>query len=203
MLASLPVRSAGERFAPAVVAAIACFSALFFSGGFDDDALVWIGGIALVGAALTAGAVVLGALPAPRLDGPALLFLGSLLGLTVWVGLSALWSLSPDRSWGYTNRTLVYAAFALLGFLLPIRKPQLAAAAATLLGLLIGWALLAKCVPGIYTDYGRLARLRAPVGYWNELALLCAVAVPLALWVARARRAAGALLLYGAVVALL
>ena len=189
--------------APAAVAAIACFGALFFSGGFDDDALVWIGGIVLAAAAITAAAVVLGALPAPRLDGPALLFLGSLLGLTIWVGLSTWWSLSPDRSWAYTNRTLVYAAFALLGLLLPVATARVAAGAALLLGLVIGWALLAKCVPGIYTDYGRIARLRAPVGYWNELALLCAVAVPLALWVARSRRAVGALLLYGAVVALL
>src|SRR5262249_34689960 len=46
-------------------------------------------------------------------------------------------------------------------------------------------------------------RLRSPVGYWNELALLCAAAFPIALWLARTRRALGALLLYGAVVALL
>jgi O-antigen ligase len=78
-----------------------------------------------------------------------------------------------------------------------------------LLGLVIGWALLAKCVPGLYSDYGRVARLRAPVTYWNELALLCDVAVPLALWLAAARgrraplRAAGVLLLFASTVTLL
>ena len=72
----------------------------------------------------------------------------------------------------------------------------------------MGYALLAKCVPALYADYGRIARLRAPLGYWNELALLCDAGVPLALWAAaRARapraRAAGAVLLYGLVVTLL
>jgi tetratricopeptide (TPR) repeat protein len=214
------VRPAGERFAvlpprfaaPTLAAAALCFSALFFSGGFDDTALVWIGGLALGLAALVAAAALVGALPAPTLDPWAATFLGCLFGLAVWAGLSTLWSVSPDRSWAYTNRILVYAAFALLGVLLSAVLPHaraLAGAAASLLGLVVGWALLAKCVPALYSDYGRVARLRAPVGYWNELALLCDVAVPLALWLASARgrraslRAAGALLLFGATVALL
>jgi tetratricopeptide (TPR) repeat protein len=214
------VRPAGERFAvlpprfaaPTLAAAALGFSALFFSGGFDDTALVWIGGLALGLAALVAAAALVGALPAPTLDPWAATFLGCLFGLAVWAGFSTLWSVSPDRSWAYTNRILVYAAFALLGVLLSAVLPHaraLAGAAASLLGLVVGWALLAKCVPALYSDYGRVARLRAPVGYWNELALLCDVAVPLALWLASARgrraslRAAGALLLFGATVALL
>ncbi|HEY8703280.1 MAG TPA: O-antigen ligase family protein [Gaiellaceae bacterium] len=214
------MRPVGERFAglplrfaaPSLAAAALCFYALFFSGGFDDTALVWIGGLALALAALTAAAAQIGPLPAPRVDARAAAFLGCLFGLAAWAGLSTLWSVSPDRSWAYTNRTLVYAAFALLGVLLSALVPRvgaLAGAAALLLGLLIGWALLAKCVPGLYSDYGRVARLRAPVAYWNELALLCDVAVPLALWLAAPRgrraavRAAGALLLFGATVTLL
>jgi hypothetical protein len=220
MLPSAAVRPAGERYAglplsfaaPTLAAAALCFGALFFSGGFDDTALVWIGGLALALAALTAAAAQVGPLPAPRVDARAAAFLGCLFGLAAWAGLSTLWSISPDRSWAYTNRTLVYAAFALLGVLLSALVPRvgaLAGAAALLLGLLIGWALLAKCVPGLYSDYGRVARLRAPVAYWNELALLCVVAVPLALWLAAPRgrraavRAAGALLLFGAIVTLL
>jgi hypothetical protein len=214
------VRPAGERFAgfpprfavPALAAAALCFCALFLAGGPDETRLVWIGGAALALAALTAAGGLLGALPAPRLDRWAAIFLGSLAGLAVWAGLSTLWSASPDRSWTYTNRTLVYAAFALLGALLSALIPRLdmlAGAAAALLGLVIGWALLAKCVPALYSDYGRVARLRAPVTYWNELALLCDVAVPLALWLAAARgrraplRAAGVLLLFASTVTLL
>jgi hypothetical protein len=207
------VRAAGERFAPGFAAAAACFCALLFGGGSNDDPLVWVGGLALAAAALVGAAAFLGALPAPRLDGPAALFLGCLLGLAVWIGASTWWSISPDRSWGYTNRTLVYVAFAVLGLLLSALLPRaastLAGAAAVLLGLVIGWALIVKCVPGLYADYGRIARLRAPLDYWNELALVCVVAVPVALWVAapRARRAgvraAGVALLFASIVALL
>ena len=153
--------------------------------------------------------MLLGRAAAPRLDAPAAAFAGCLLGLAVWMGLSTLWSLSPDASWQYTNRTLVYAAFALAGLLLAARLPRpaatAAAGAAVLLALVYGWALLAKCVPALYTDYGRVARLRAPLDYWNELALLGAAGVPVALRFAAPRgrrpgaRAAGALLLYAAV----
>src|SRR5260221_1744255 len=214
MLASCPVRASALRIgaAPALAAAALCFCALFFSGGFAVAPLVWIGGLALVLAALLAAAALLGLVPAPRLDAPAAAFLVCIFALAVWVGVTTTWSLSPERSWIYTNSALVYASFALLGALvsaLVARTEWIAAAAAALLGLLIAWALLEKCIPALYSDYGRVARLRAPVGYWNELALLCDVAVPLALWLAAPRgrnavvRAAGATLLFLATVTLL
>jgi hypothetical protein len=198
------VRAAGLRvgdLGPAAGGAAVAFCALFFGGGSDLAPLVWIGGAALVLAALALG---LGR--APALDGPAALFAGCLAGLAVWAGLTTIWSISPDRTWSYTNRTLVYAAFALLGLSVGARlsRAALAAAAACLLGLLVGWALLAKCVPALYEDYERVARLRAPLTYWNELALLCDAGVPIALWLAaRARRATGAVLLYGLVLTVL
>lgn len=216
MLASSPVRAADERVggagttAAAAAAGALVFCALFFANGFDDTALAWIGALALATAALPAAGALLGVAPAVGLGRAGAAFVGCLLALTVWAGASTLWSLSPDRSWGYTNRTLVYLAFALAGVVLGAWLPRPATAgvraAAVLLGALYGWALLAKCVPALYSDYGRIARLRAPVGYWNELALLGAVGVPVALWLAapRARRAgvraAGAVLLYAAVV---
>jgi hypothetical protein len=213
MLASPPVRSAGERaggLGPVLGAAVVSICAIFFGGGLSAVTLVWIGGLALLLAALLAAAVLLGVLPAPLLDGPAALFGGSLFGLALWCGVTTVWSTSPDRTWTYTNRTVVYAAFALVGLLVGTRLPRarLAGGAAALLALLVGYALLAKCVPALYSDYGRVARLRSPLGYWNELALLCDAGVPLALWVAtRSRepraRAAGAVLLYGLVLTLL
>src|SRR5256714_1802415 len=84
---------------------------------------------------------------------------------------------------------------AVRGALLPV-----AAAAPLLRGALVGGALVAKVIPGLYSDYGRLARLRYPLGYWNELALLAAASVPIGLWLLRRFRVAGALLLYGAVI---
>jgi O-Antigen ligase len=197
MLASPAVRAAGERVGELAAAALA-FCALFFSGGHATAPLVWIGGLALVLAALL--------LVSPaRLDPPGALFLGCLLGLAVWSGLTTLWSISPDSSWQFTNRTLVYAAFAVVGVLVGSRvsRTRLAETAAILLALVAGWALLAKCVAVLYSDYGRIARLRAPVEYWNELALLCDAGVPLALWLAARRRIEGVVLLYLLVVALL
>jgi hypothetical protein len=213
------VRAAGERWvpwtaaAPGAASAVVCFCALFFSGGVGAAQLVWIGGLALLAAALTAAAVLVRALPAAPLAAPAAAFLGCLFGLAVWAGASTLWSISPDRSWMFANRTLVYVAFAVLGVLVAGLVPRtagvLAAAAAVLLSLVVGWALLTKCVPALYPDYGRLSRLRSPVVYWNELALLCDIAVPVALWVAAPRRrpaavrAAGTVLLFAVAVTVL
>ncbi|HET6944394.1 MAG TPA: O-antigen ligase family protein [Gaiellaceae bacterium] len=191
------MRAAGERVGE-LAAAVLAFCALFFAGGHATAPLVWIGGLALVLAALLVVAPT-------RLDAPAVLFLGALFGLAVWSGLTTLWSMSPDTSWQFTNRSLVYAAFGLVGVLVGSRvsRGRLAGTAAFLLALLAGWALLAKCVPALYSDYGRIARLRAPVEYWNELALLCDAGVPLALWLAARRRIEGVVLLYLLVLTLL
>ncbi|HET7146851.1 MAG TPA: O-antigen ligase family protein [Gaiellaceae bacterium] len=182
----------------ALAAAAVAFCALFFGGGDANAPLVWVGGLALLLAAVCLAR-------APRLGGPELVFLGSLGGLVLWCGLSTIWSASPDRSWQFTNRTLVYAAFGLAGVLAGrhVRRDRLAEGAALLLALLVGWALLAKCVPALYDDYGRVARLRAPVDYWNELALLCDAGVALALWLASRRRVAGVVFLYALVVTVL
>ena len=223
MVPSSPVRAAGERFAgrrpvgaAAAAAGAVCFCALFFSSGDAQTPLVWIGALALLLAAVLAAGAFLGLLPV-RVDRPAAAFLGCLFGLVAWTGASTFWSISPDLSWSTTNRTLVYAAFAVAGVLAGGLRPGaavwLARAAAALLALVLGWALLVKCVPALYPSYGRqaglntslgLARLRSPVGYWNELALLGDVAVPVALWLAAPRtrraavRAAGAVLLFAA-----
>jgi hypothetical protein len=204
MLASPPVRAAGERVGgrwAAFGAAASCFCAIFFGGGLADvnAPLVWIGAFALLLAALAAGFAPVG------LDRTAAVFFGCLLGLAVWAGVTTIWSISADRSWTFTNRTLVYAAFAFLGLIVGrlLPRERLAEGAALLVGGVAAWALVVKCVPALYSDYGRLARLRSPLSYWNELALVCDAGVPLALWVGRRRRAAGVVLLYLLVVTVL
>jgi O-Antigen ligase len=214
MLASPPVRAAAERAgAKGLVAALgagaAAFCALFFANGSDVSRLVWIGALALAFSVLPLAASLAGWAPAVRVERAGAVFVGCLLGLLVWTGASTTWSLSPDRSWQATNRLLVYAAFAVAGIVLGawLPRPALAGvrAAAWLLALLYGWALLAKCVPALYPDYERVARLRSPLGYWNELGLLGAAGVPVSLWLvapgtSRPRgRTAGVVLLYCAV----
>ena len=79
-----------------------------------------------------------------------------------------VWSIQPDRSWDYVNRGLVYLGFLALGLfvgaLVPRATRSVANGLAALLGALLAYALLAKGLPALYADYGRLARLRTPVG---------------------------------------
>ncbi len=181
-------------------------AAVFVGGGSSNGRLFWIGSAALLLAVVTGVAVLVGRLPAPELDGPAIAFLLLLAALAAWAAVSIEWSILPSRSWDYANRGFVYLAFACVGVLLAgVPRRWVASALAALVGALFVVALAAKVFPSLYGDYGRVARLRWPVAYWNELALLGATAVPLALWLTgrerdRRARVAGALLLYAAVV---
>jgi hypothetical protein len=120
--------------------------------------------------------------------------------LVAWLAASISWSWLPDRSWNYADRALVYLLFALLGTWLVGRTRDLALGLCVLLGAVAVWALATKVFPPLY-DYGPpgTTRLRAPIGLWNQLALLADIALPLALW---RGRISGALLAYGWLVAL-
>ena len=184
-------------------AVLVAFAALFLSAGSSQPRLFWIGTATVVVAAI-------GWMVRPvRIARAGVAFFGALAALVLWQGLSIGWSIQAARSWDYTNRGLVYFAFAAVGALLGGLAPRrLAQGAAVLLGAVFAWALLAKVIPGLYDDYGRLARLRYPIGYWNELALLAAASVPIGLWLVgrvgdRRARGAGAVLLYGAFVVVL
>ena len=156
----------------------------------------WVGSAALVAAALALGAALLGLAPRPVLTRAGVVAVSLLAAFVLWSGASILWSEAPDRSWEFFNRGLVYLAFLALGLF--VWRRAFAELLAALLGLLIGWALVAKVFA---LDDGRRARLNEPVGYWNTLGLLAASAVPLALRLAS--RTLSVLLLYGAVVAIL
>ncbi|MFN2471985.1 MAG: O-antigen ligase family protein [Gaiellaceae bacterium] len=196
---------------PAFTAAILLLCVLF-SGGANDGRLVGIGSPALVGAGLVLAGALVGRLPAVHLGVSGGTLVGALGALAIWMGLSVIWSVEPDRSWDYTNRTLVYLALAVLGMAagaaLGARAARLAAAALTLaLALAVLWALAGKVIPALDPVGDRVGRLRGTLDYWNAFALLAASALPLALWAwaldSRRTRLAGALLGYGAIVALL
>jgi hypothetical protein len=186
------MRGAAVRGALAPGAAVAlCFASLFFSAGSSQSRLFWIGTAAVLVAAIG------WAVRPPTLPRPALAFFLVFAAFVLWQAASIAWSIQPARSWDYANRSLVYLAFAAVGALLGGVAPRkLTYGAAALLGALFLWALAAKVVPALYSDYGRLARLRYPLGYWNELALLAAAAVPIGLWLVRRLWLVGGLLLY-------
>ncbi len=166
--------------------------AVFFGGGPGNGSLMWLGGGALL---------VLLALLATCGPPGGWLSLLPLAGLAAWLAISIAWSTLPDRSWDYADRALVYLLFAALGLWLAARTRELANGLCILLGAVVVWSLAGKVLPFVH-DYGPpgLARLSAPVGLWNQLAVLGAFALPFALW---RRRLAGTLLAYGWITALL
>jgi hypothetical protein len=201
-----PTSLVGEALAFLVAAAV------FFGNGSSDSSLVWIGGAAIAVAAASLVAFSMRSLSVPALTPLGWTVLAFLAGLTLWEGLSVLWSIEADRSWDYFNRSLVYLAFFVLGLiagLLP-RSPRFAAGALTAIctgAILV--ALATKVFPSLSAQTERVARLNSPIGYWNALALLVDFAIPLALWIAAPRtrpdwlRGLGVTLLYLAGVALL
>src|SRR4051812_31720805 len=126
--------------APLVVALGLVAAAAFLGGGASTRSLPWIGGAGGVGAA---GRAPARGLPAGwRAVVP-------LAALGLWCGLSVAWSNLPDRSWDYANRTLVYAALAVLGLFLRERTRELALGLAAVLGAIAAFALAAKAVPAL------------------------------------------------------
>lgn len=185
-------------------------ASLLFGGGSEVGPVAWIGAGALLAAVAACGAALWGVLPAPAIGREGLAFACLAAAFVAWNGVTILWSAAPDRSWEYFNRGLVYLAFAVVGaFVGSAVAPRIVV---WLLGGLIGatclWALAEKAVPGLYGDYGRLARLRSPVGYWNALALVVVFGLSTALWAAtrsrysRPVKAGAVVLLYSLLVAL-
>jgi hypothetical protein len=175
------------------VAALAGWAMLAAGGGGIDpgDGLGGAGptaaflGLAL-GAPLAAGAVALawgrGALRAPL----SLAALGAAAGIVAWSALSILWAAAPDLAWIDANRAALALAALLLGLSLGALLPRaalwlgLGVTAGALLP--VGIALAVTILPAALGSDRDLARLAEPVGYWNALALIAAMAAPGLLW---------------------
>ena len=204
-------RSAGALLVSG--AAVLAALALFFGDGSTYPPLVWIGGLAVLAAAVGVALVLLDVAAFPRLDGFGIAFLALLGWFVLWNGLSIVWSVQPDRSWEYFNRGIVYFAFAVLGMLVAAASPRpvrmVALALLGLFGAALLWALAGKVIPNLVPDGERIARLREPLDYWNALALVGAMTLPLALWGAvrrehhRVLRVAAVVLAFAAVVVVL
>ncbi len=199
--ASADLRPApARRSARALLAVLlaVCAYAAFAAGATRYPQLTWIQ-VALAGAALatTAGWAVGGGIRW-RASGAAVAGLALLAGLAAWSSLSVLWSITPDRTWLEANRTLAYVLVVGLGIAYGSSEPRaieragLGVLAVSLLVALYAFATKALpgvSVPGLFDldQAGGIGRLRAPLGYWNANALLCAIGLPFALAVTRDR----------------
>jgi hypothetical protein len=118
-------------------------------------------------------------------------FLAALLAFAGWFALSSIWGTSAGAS-EESIRVLVYVAGAAVGLSIMRR----ATVPALLAGLLTGttalafYALASRLFPDRIGTFDTVAgyRLSTPIGYWNALGLLCAIAVLLAVGLAASAR---------------
>jgi len=177
------------------VAALAGWAALAAGGGGIDpgDGLGGDGPTGaflalLLGAPLAAAALLLAWDRAALRARPSLLALGALAGLAAWSALSILWAAAPDLAWIDANRLGIGLCALTLGLALGAVVPRapvwlgLGISAAAAVPILI--ALGTKVLPGLLGADRDLARLAEPLGYWNALALVGAMALPGLLWLA-------------------
>jgi O-antigen ligase len=119
---------------------------------------------------------------APRrvtLDLPALVALAAFALLVVWEGLSVAWSIGPDLSWAAFDVAALYLTAAAVLTGTSAGRLQLRIAGYGLVVALMpvaAYAFLGKVLPDVVTHAHFYARLSAPVGYWNVLAILMAIA---------------------------
>ena len=162
-------------------------------GGGGSQPIFWIGVLAVAAAA---AGLALRRLAVGRAE---LALFASLAAFAAWSAVSVVWSIEPDRSWDSFNRAAVYLAVLALGALVGATPRAAVALLGVLFAVTLGWALATVVVPALGPDVERSARLREPVEYWNALALVGAMALPVWLWL---RRPLGAVAIFGTIVAL-
>jgi hypothetical protein len=116
---------------------------------------------------------------------------GLLAAFAVWCGITLVWSVAPDRTWAEVNRGVAYTLVVVLAIAVGSSAPRaIERVAGGWLALAVVVALYAlggKLIPGVHVlglDFdktGFASRLREPLQYWNALALVCVLALPIAL----------------------
>jgi len=182
----------------AVGAWLLCFGLVVFlgleGGGYDPLVHDQVGIAAWWVVLVTVG---LGVLPRRRLGTTALISFGLLAALALWILLSLSWTESVERSFVDAARALTYVGvFALVLLTRDSRESQrLIAAVAAGIAFVVGIALLSRLHPAWFDSAqqtGRILesedRLSYPLNYWNALAALTAIGVPLFLQLAAGAR---------------
>lgn len=175
-----------------------CFGLVLFlgleGGGYDPLVHDQVG-IAAWWALLATVAV--GLLPRRRLGPAALTALGLLTAFALWIGLSLIWTESVEKTFTDFARALSYVAiFALVMASRDGRETQrLIGAVAGAIVVVAVVALLSRLHPAWFPtaqQTGKILesedRLSFPLNYWNALAALTAIGVPLLLQLASGAR---------------
>ncbi len=159
-------------------------------GGYDivvrDQIGVVIWWVVLIGAAFAI-------LPATRLARVAWIALGLFAALTLWTALASTWSLSSERSLQELSRIATYFGVLLLGVAIHRDRAralgQTAAAVGAAVAVVAVLAVISRLSPGTFPTAettaaflnGARPRLSWPLNYWNGLAALMAIGLPLLL----------------------
>ncbi len=152
-------------------------------------------GLATLGFALVVATVVLVS-DAPRPGPTELLFLAGLASLAAWAALSALWSPGAGAPVLEAERGILYLAAAAAAILLVTFRDAIGG---LLAGVVAGavalslYALATRLAPGHVGgayDPSSGYQLAEPIGYWNALGIVTALAILLALGFAAHGRAA-------------
>jgi O-antigen ligase len=163
---------------------VACAYAAFAHGAVRIPDETWLQ-VGLDVAALLAAAAWLSRRQALQTTREGWLGIALLTGFGVWCAITMLWSVTPDLSWLEANRSLAYALVVVLavglGTVSAIAIEGIAAGWLIVASVVAVYALAGKVAPGWLAPDEPIARLRAPLQYWNALALVCAMAIPVAL----------------------
>ena len=141
-----------------------------------------------LGAPLAVAAVLLAWGRPALLAAPSRLAMAGAGAMAAVSALSMLWAAAPDLAWIDANRQAIGLCALLVGLAVGALLPGapallgLGLSAAAMLPLVV--ALGTRVFPAQLGADSDLARLSAPVGYWNGLALVAVVAVPGLLWLA-------------------
>ena len=169
----------------------ACAYAVFADGaiGLPEEPRLQIG-LALIAIVAAVGWLLSGTL-ALRAPATAWVGVGLLALFAAWCAVTLLWSVAPDNTWAHVNRAFAYTVVVVLAIAAGSSAPR------AIERLAVGWLVVAvtcalyaiggKVIPGVHLlgiDFNHTAvasRLRAPLEYWNALALVCVLAIPIAL----------------------
>ena len=185
------------RFALLAALLAAFLYAAFAAGAARQPGEAWFAvamavlALLAVSSALLGGALAVDGVGGSRVPRAAWWGVGLLAAFVAWSGLTLAWSIAPDNTWEEFNRALAYPLVAGLALLVGATVPRAIERFA------IGWlavtvlvalyALGTKLAPGLHVhglfdldQTGVVARLRAPLEYWNALGLLCALGAPVA-----------------------